>query len=387
MISNLLGKWKSAVGGGNVTSRHSISLNIKLAALVFSSKRADYYQFLADLMEGTKGTKSLMDIFRSDVDRYGESSRGVLSAHWARRFDHGGGDLAYTFDSTLPDEDVTVLSTLQREGGEKALESGLRDLATNNALLKKAKGIIVATMISSIFALLALAGFIVLMPAFIVPKTLASFSMLPPENYPPSAASLVAFSRFVENNWVFIMATVVGMIVLCIVSMSRLRGPVRRFFDKYLIIWGMHRDFQCIRFLSFLATMMRKDNPGSVLFKDAIDMQSLGASKWKRYHLDLMSDMLIKKGKVGPELFATGIMDKTMEWHMADLIEARGLEDALQHLRVRLEARVLTRITIQSRVLSSLIMAVSIFLSAYLMIWQSLAFDDLRKALIMFVSN
>ena len=64
-----------------------IPLFLRLDALRFRALRADYYEYLADLVEGTQGRKSLRDIFDDDAHRYGRRTvRGRLSRYWAAAY-------------------------------------------------------------------------------------------------------------------------------------------------------------------------------------------------------------------------------------------------------------------------------------------------------------
>ncbi|MGO4801196.1 hypothetical protein ACEN2T_18100 [Pseudomonas sp. W22_MBD1_FP4] len=369
-----------------VQTTSAVSLDTRIAAFIFRSKRADYYYYLADVIEGTRGKKSLLDIFLSDAKRYKTSARGKLSAHWATQFDRCGGSLSKTFQTTLPDEDVAALEALQDSGGETALESALRDLAANTELVSKAKAIVITTSAVAIACLAMLVLFVILMPAYIVPKLIAAFSMLPPEYYPASAVSFFSLADFVGDYWAFIVLFFAASIYGCAWSLSNVTGRSRRYLDKYGMAWGLYRDFQSIRFLSFLAAMIKRRGNESTVLLDAIEMQTVGASRWKRHHIDLMLQY-IKRGSIGPELFATGIMDQTMEWYIADLIEARGFEDALEFVRDRLKERVLKKITAQSVVMSWVVLMSSIVLSSWLMFWQMAVTEDMRKALQMFLAQ
>ena len=88
-----------------------IPLFLRLDALRFRALRADYYEYLADLVEGTQGRKSLRDIFDDDAHRYGRRTvRGRLSRYWAAAYLEAGGDLGVAWSGTLPAEECLVLS-------------------------------------------------------------------------------------------------------------------------------------------------------------------------------------------------------------------------------------------------------------------------------------
>lgn len=360
------------------------SLRLKLSTWVFSKNLGDYYLYLSDVLEGTQGKKSLLSVFQNDAIRHGTSARGILSAHWAQQFIEGG-KLSKTFYGTLPTEDVAVIATLQLSGDENALRHGLRDLAQNKALIKKARSMLVVTLGASVLALALVAASVMVVPFIIVPQLIENFSMLPPEYYPETAKSLIEFSTFIQNWWAAVAIGFVGVLLLCNWSFGNMTGTVRKYFDKYAIAWGVHRDFQGMRFLSHLASMINQGAASKGL-REAIEMQLLGSSKWKRHHIYKMIDM-IDSGNVGPEIFMTGMFSKDMEYTMIDLIESRGIEDSLIFVKTKLEDRALAKLSIQASILSWLLMMLSLGVAISLMFWQVGAMDALTDALSSYLSN
>lgn len=363
-----------------------MTVDAKIASMIFSGQQGDYYLFLADTIKGTRGRKSLTSIFVSDMERYGSSARGKLSAHWNKQYTNGGGSLVKTFGGTLPADDVSVLDTLLNTGGEKALENALRDLAENSQLLAKARGIVLAATLGAFVCLAMTAGMFIAMPMFTVPKIVDSFSMLPLSEYPASAMSLVNLADFVKSSWPIIVGGLLSLIVLVVWSLSYVTGNIRRFLDKYLFVWGLYRDFQSIKFLSTLAALVRQGDKSAVNLKLALEMQIAGASRWKKYHLNKIL-YYVSRGKVGPEIFTTGIMDQTMEWYIADLIQARGFSDALLFVKERLKDRVLKRITVQSLIFGWALILTSIAVAFWLLMWHMTALDDLRQAVWLYLSK
>ncbi len=385
-LNSVIERWKFKVSHWLRDSAITgMTVDAKIASFIFSRNRSDYYLFLADTISGTRGRKSLVDIFASDVERYGSSARGKLSLHWIKQFKSGGGSLQKTFAGTLPADDVAVLETLLQSGGEKALENALRDLAENSQLLSKARMIMFVTTLAAFVCLAMTIAMFIAMPSYTVPKIVQAFSMLPLSEYPQSAKSLVNLSEFLKNSSVTLVLAIACFIGLVTLSLSRVTGKPRHYFDKYGFVWGLYRDFQSIRFLSTLAALVRQSDNTAVNLKLALQMQLHGASRWKKYHLNRILSY-VGRGKVGPEIFTTGIMDQTMQWYISDLIESRGFSDALQFVKERLKVRVLKRITIQSITLAWVMMLSSLAVSAYLLAWHMAALDDLRRALQIYLS-
>lgn len=362
-----------------------MTFDAKIASIIFARKRGDYYMFLADTIAGTRGRKSLTQIFLSDVERYGSSARGKLSQHWIKQFKAGGGKLQKTFAGTLPADDVAVLDTLLENGGEKALENALRDLSENCELMAQARAIMFITTLAAFICLSMTLFMLIAMPSYTVPKIVEAFSLLPFSEYPEQARSLVHLAEFIKESSSTIVLSTFAVIALVWWSLSYVTGKPRHYLDKYFFAWGLYRDFQSIRFLSTLAALVRESDNTAVNLKLALEMQVAGASRWKKYHLQKII-AYVSRGKVGPEIFTTGIMDQTMQWYIADLIQSRGFSEALQYVKERLKTRVLRRITIQSSAFAWLLMLFSLGVSTYLLAWHMTAIDDLRRAVQMYLS-
>jgi hypothetical protein len=102
---------------------------VHLAATQFRAQRADYYDYLAEMIAMTSGAKTLLSIFEDDARRYrGLGARGVLSRHWTKQFPKSGGDLFTTWFGSLPTEDLVAVQAAQY-AGSGALTQTLRQLA------------------------------------------------------------------------------------------------------------------------------------------------------------------------------------------------------------------------------------------------------------------
>ncbi|MCO8166177.1 hypothetical protein NJC40_00065 [Pseudomonas sp. 21LCFQ02] len=356
-----------------------LDLRLRFDALLFSIfDRADYYRFLADMIEGTQGAKPLIRIFQDDAVRFAGVARGRLSARWARQFARGG-NLSRTFDQTLPAADIAVIATAQEQGDEDALQQSLRELAANTELQRKALSIVLGTMLASLFSLAALLAMILCTPGFMVPRLQSAFSLVPPENWPLIAARLFHFADVIDASWLLIVTLTVVVVSFCVWSLSNLTGPVRLLFDRYGLIWSMYRDFQSIRTLSSLATALNQKTAAKGL-REGLAMQIPGASRWKRYHLEQML-AYVDSGTDNSLIFTTGTLDRDTAWYLQDLIDSRGLEGALSAVKSRLETRVLKKLSLQSLVLSWVLILSVLAAATGLMLWIYAAIDALSSAL------
>jgi len=358
----------------------AVPLDVRVAALLFSKHRSEYYQYLSDLIEGSRGKKLMLAIFKDDAKRYSKTSRGTLSAHWAAIFDKEGGKLSRTFAGTLPSDEVMLLHMLQKRGGEGVFAEGLAELAENTALVQRAVSTLLGALMTAAFPIALLVGMLILIPLYTVPEIKSGFSMVPPSLYPPKAVQLFTLSDFISNNGFLLILGAMGLVALVIWSLSRLRGPVRKYFDKYLIIWGIYRDFQGIKFLSSLSLVLKNRNNETSRLKDAVEMQLSGSSPWKE---SMIRGMLknIADGKPVVDVFKVGMFDRDMEFTLEDLIASRGLNSALVYLRPKLEKRVMGRLKKRCNILSWSLIGMSALFGIYLMALHTLATNGLQQAM------
>ncbi|WP_122377650.1 hypothetical protein [Pseudomonas cannabina] len=357
----------------------------KLRSILFSSKRSDYYLYIADIIKSTKGQLNFKQIFINDAARYKGKSRGHLSAHWYQQFNSSGGNLKQTFSGTLPQEDVELLDALQRLGGLNALEGGFSDLAHNSGVVNKARTQLIATTFAAFAAMMVVVALVLIIPPFTVPTIRNSFSMIPDEDLPASARRLFGFSDFIDAYWFLIFSTAVGIMGLCYWSFSNMTGKMRIFFDKYGFAWSMYRDFQSLRFITSLGSMTKPRGNVTMGLLDAIKLQLRGASRWKRYHVNQMVAM-VQGGNASSDIFATGMVDVETYFYLDDLTRSRGFDDALQYVRTRIESRVLKRIQVQSQILSWVLMMTAISVSSYIMLWHYQVIEDLRMSMQMLLN-
>ncbi|EPG9766588.1 hypothetical protein M0K88_004849 [Escherichia coli] len=365
---------------GYVSNTDRLPWNIRIAAFMFSGKRSDYYLYLADLIDGTGGKKMLRQIFLDDAKRYPNTSRGKLSAHWAYSFDKHGGKLAKTFAGTLPDDEVMLLDLLQKKGGEGIFEDGLRQLSENTALVSQAVGMVLKAIRAFLFPVAIMLTVMIGVPSFSVPQIKSMFANLKPEQYPEKAKQLFAIADFISHNGVILGVSMILLIGAMIYSLPVLSGRLRLFFDKYLIIWAIHRDFEAIKFISGLTLILKSRKSESARLVEALEMMLAGANPWKARILQDMLDA-IHSGKTLTEVFKSGMFDKEMQHSLEDMIIARQLNGALEYLRPRLKDRVFKKLASRCNVAIAVAITFSVVLTTYVLVLHTLSITSLQQAM------
>jgi hypothetical protein len=336
---------------------HSLTDPVQNAAGKFRRKRADYYETLADRLENASGL-TLKDLFERDAARYSadregnpiKTPEGVLAAHWAARYVEVGGNLAMTFEGTLPPEDVALIR-VGEQAGAGALPSTLRDMARLTGMVARAKSTFLATTLVGFATLCVLVAALFSMPLYTVPMLRETFSALPLDQLPPRAQTMFGFSDAISANALVlvIFAAAAGWWVKW--SLTNLVGPWRTKLDQVLI-WRLYRDFQGAMFLAILSTIVKRRNNSSTQLPDGLAQLREGASPWMQWHIDQMSSNLSQVNSSQAEenstaianALNTGLIDQETFWYFLDVQDGAGIAVGLQKTGLRVEGPTLKKV-------------------------------------------
>lgn len=357
---------------------------LRLDALRFRAQRADYYEYLADVVEGTQGRKSLRDIFEDDASRYGpDTVRGRLCQHWAAAYLGAGGDLGVAWSDTLPHGECLLLSCVQEEGGD--LAAALRDLARAVRLASEAWSGLLSAAATGVIAAIVAFALLCAIPFFSVPRLQQVFQAVPAEDYAPLTRGLFALAGGLKQWLALWVVLILGAVMLALWSLANFTGDIRAVLDRWLL-WRLYRDFQAIRFLSLLAVLIRQHGAADTRLRHALSVQARDASPWLLAHLQAMLSR-IDGGASGAEIFGTGLLDAQTWWYMADLMDALGVEPGLARVRQRVEVRLLARVRRQALVLRWSLLIASLSTVLGITLWHYAVIDELRLALTNFYAS
>lgn len=353
-------------------------------ALRFRPQRADYYRYLADLIEGTQGRKNLRDIFDDDARRYGPNTvRGRLSRHWSMAYLEAGGDLGLAWSDTLPAAECLLLGCVQDEGGD--LVAALRDLARAVQLGGEAWLAVTTSAAAGVVAAGVAFALLCAIPFFSVPRLQQVFQMVPPEDYGRLTRGLFALARALQQWLLLWLVLSLGLAGLSVWSLPNLTGRGRAALDRWLL-WRLYRDFHAIRFLCLLAVLVRQHGAADTRLRRALSIQSRGAPPWMHAHL-LAMQMRIDAGAAVSDVFDTGLLDRETGWYMADMLDALGLESGLARVRERVEQRLLARVRRQAATLRWSMLMSSLATVLGITFWHYGVIDELRQSLTNFYAS
>lgn len=351
----------------------------------FQRYRADYYEYLADLIDSLQGRKTLRDMFDDDAHRHGAGTlRGRLARRWSRLYQESGGDLAAAWAGTMPDDERQLIAIAQRAGGD-ALASALRDLAATVRLVAQARDTLVATCAAGAVALAVAIGLLCAVPLFTVPRLQQVFQALPPDYHGGLTRGLYGLAEALRRWLAFWAVLLAGGAALAAWSMPAFTGPWRARLDS-LLPWRLYRDFHAIRFLAMLAVLLRQRGNIDTRLRQALAALAWHARPWLAWHIGEMLGR-VERGIVGADTFDTGLLDSETRWFMADVIAARGVEAGVAQARARIASRSLARVRRQALALRwvALLGAVSAVLG--LALWHYGVIDELRRALTNFYAS
>lgn len=359
--------------------------SLVFAAWRFKAKRADFYDYLADLIAVTGGAKTLLQIFQDDACRYqSRSDRGVLSAHWAARFPQAGGDLFATLFGTLPIEDLLAIQAAQYAGAG-ALVQTLRQLSGVVRTMDRARQAFMQTILTGALSLLVAFGSVMLIPFFTSHQLANAFSSLPSEYYGPMALSLFKTGDVLSRIWLLFLLVLTGVFWFFAWSLPNLTGPIRDRLDRFGI-WRLYRVVQSIRFLSLLAILLKPRGNIGARLREALQVQQVGTTPWMNSHIAMMMDR-IDAGFSAIDALDTGLVDDQTWWYFIDMVGTLGLDAGLQRTADRVSEHTVKRLTGQALILRWCMLFLSVAIVLGIAFWHFRVFEELRQGLSLYYAN
>ncbi|ALM83754.1 hypothetical protein [Bordetella sp. N] len=352
---------------------------LKLDAAAFARHRAAYYEYLADLLDGLQGRKTLHDIFDDDARRHGrQTARGRLARHWSSAYERCAGDAAEAWAGTLPAGELALLRVAQDAGGS-ALAETLRELARAVTLIEQARGILLASCTVGVAALLVallLAGSV---PLWTVPRLQTVFQTVPREWQGGWTRALFGAAEWLRVGLPLSVAAAVAGLWGFLAALPRQTGRLRDWLDRRPV-WRLYRDFHCVRFLALLAVLLRQRGNVDTRLREALFMLGREAPPWFAAHIAAMIAR-IDAGLVGGDTFDTGLIDAETNGYLADMMAAHGVEGGIARTRQRLDIRFLPRLRTQATVLRWCLLICGLATVLGLAFWHYAVINEMRHAL------
>lgn len=372
-------------GLGHTGARWLHSVRSFLDRSRFRRARADYYDYLASLLGGLDGGRTLKDVFLQDSLRYGTTSlRGRLSRSWLDSYQRAGGDLYATWEIHIPHSELVLIRAAQSQGNQ-ALVTTLSELSGVLTLMQSAGRILNGTLWPAAMAIVVATSVSLAVPWFTLPRLISTFDGVPTEYYGTLTVRLVRFSAYIEAYHPVILIGLAFTIWLVMASLPKASGPIRRVLDRFLW-WKVYRNISALRFLAFLGISLGNDGFGSVQLRSALLRLRTGAPGWLCGHIDQMLARLAR-GVAGPQTFDTGLFTREQYWFLCDMILARGLAIGLTLARDRIEREILVVVARQASVMRWLTLLACVAYVLGLVLWHYAVIDELRRALTFYLAS
>ncbi len=355
------------------------------AARSFKAQRADFYDYLADLIAATGGAKTLQQIFQDDTQRYAVGSvRGVLSAHWAAKFPQTGGDLFATWFGTLPTEDLVAIQAAQYAGAG-ALVQTLHQLASVVRVTDRARRAFMQTVLTGLMSLLVAIGSVLLIPFFTANQLARAFSSLPAEYYGPLAQSFFDTASILSRTWWLFLLLIGAAVWACFWSLPHFVGRLRHRLDQWAL-WRLYRIVQSVRFLSLLAILLRPRGNVGARLREALLVLHVGSNPWLGRHIDQMVER-IDAGFSVTESLDTGLIEEQVWWYFTDMVATMGLDVGLQRTALRVSQHTVKKLLSQAWMVRWCLLLLSIAIVLGIAFWHFKVFEELRQGLSLYYAG
>jgi len=345
----------------------ALAWRLRLAARRFRSERADYYLWLASLLEASRGRTTLLMVFERDAERFAGTPRGQLADGWADRFSRTS-SLSQAWEGSLPRHEITIVRVAQ-EGGGDALLQALRDMARMARLAdqvaRESLGTLLAGLVGSAVAL----AMLMLFPLHASERLAHLYGFIPLDHWGPRGQALMAHAAAVRSWGAWALAALVACVAAIAWSVDHLTGRVRDWLDARVLLYRVLRDLRGALFMATLATLTRKR--GNLMFTLRSSLATFAGavdSPWLRWRIEQIMDRMDRDGG-SAESFDTPLLSREVFWFLRDTQEARGVaegfEEAGRHVEQTVLAMVLQRLMLARWLLLGLSVVAVLFMAGW----------------------
>lgn len=353
----------------------------------FRRQRADYYEYLAEMLEASKGEIKILQLFERDAERFPNDARGVLCTYWAQRYAENGSNLADTFDDTLPEDEVAIVRIAQ-DAGDGALLAALKDLARVARLGDRVSSSVKAVLAAGVIGLALAAMVLTIFPVFAVFKMQDLFGMVPVEHWGPIAKSFVAHAERVKSYGLYAVAMCVGLALWISWTVTNVIGPTRDWLDNRVVLYRTYRDIKGALFLAMMATLTRRRGNTMFTLRQSIETFVLSArSPWLKWRVQEIVDRIDATGGTDSEVFNTNLLSASMFYYLRDLQEARGFAEGFEATGKYVESKVVANVVTRMLIYRCLLLLVGVAAVIGVIGWQFAVIYEMNSTMQLYMST
>lgn len=360
-------------------------LVVALAAMSFRAYRADYYQYLSEMMNPKLGKKTLLSVFEDDALRYfNKGARGVLSKHWLERYPQCSGDLYSTFLGSLPKDDLSAIRVAQLAGAA-TLTRVLSRLSNCIELTERSRKEFLQTVLVGLIAVLVALLSIMTIPFFSYERLLNAFASLPPAYYGEATRKFFSFAMFLQGGW-FLLVCAIG-IALALLKWSFVNyvGVGRQHLDNWGF-WRLYRNMHAMRFLALLAVHLDPHSGHHIRLKYALNALQDTNNRWLEAHIQKMLDRL-DRGWDSLSALDTGLLETQTWWYLSDLVNTLGIDCAIAQTADRLQRESIIHFKRDALLMRWGLLLCALFMLLTLAWWHFQVIEELRQGMALFFAS
>jgi type II secretory pathway component PulF len=361
-------------------SDNAIAFTIRRAAARFKGSRADYYHYLALMLESTKGGTKISTIFDNDAQRYEGKPRGALSAYWSQTYQSKGANLADAWQGTLPDDEVTIIRVAQT-ASDGALIPALHDISRIAKLSDRVKTEVVWTLSAGIVGITVALLMLTVFPVYSAGLLQERYAFLPLSEWGPLGKSLLAHAERVKSYGIYVVLFIVALLSGFSWSINNLIGPVRDWLDTHVVVYRTIRDIKGAMFLATMSTLTRKR--GNVMYTATASLSTLvqsARSPWLKWRVQEILDRIEHSGMRGSEAFKTKILSNEMYYFLNDTQAAIGYSEGFDETGKYVENKILGNIIKSMSIFRWVLLLTAVFAVAGMMGWQLSVVFEMGRA-------
>lgn len=368
-------------------AKTNIPRSVKTAASRFYKLRAEYYRYLASMLESSKGNTKLSTLFERDAQRYEGKPRGVLTSHWSIAYLNNGGNLAETWQGTLPDDEVAIIRVAQ-DAGDGALLAALNDVSRVAMLSDRVKKEMIGTLMAAMIGVSVALVMITVFPVFSSSKLREIYSFIPLDEWGPHGKSFNLHADRVKSYGLYGVILVVLIAVFFNWTVNNLTGSIRDWLDRKVAIYRTIRDIKGALFLATMSTLTHKR--GNVMYTLGASLSTLAQSArspWLKWRVEEIVLRIESSGAIGSEAFQTNLLSEEMFFYLRDIQEARGFSEGFDETGKYVENTILDSIIKRMTIYRWILLLSGVACVVSVMAWQFSVIYEMKGVMMNYYSS
>lgn len=320
----------------------------RLNKLLFTSKvRMRVFSKLSRyLSNGVPVTFALTELYKftSDDGRRKDNPDAFVLHKWLISV-RNGNTLSEAMNGWIPSDELSIISAGEMSGN---VHNALDDIIYMNETKKKIKGAL-AGIIYPVVLILTTCLYLHIFGTQVVP---AFSGILPVDKWEGSGRTMFYLSVFVQNYLVITLLSIMMLVFVILVTLSRWTGKCRLFVDRF-IPWSIYKSIIGSGFLLSLASLINAGIP----IPEALRIMIKTANPWYKEKLVAVRYCLLNGEKnLGDALNRTGYLfpSKQMIMDLRSYSALGGFDEMLSKLSVQWQDESVAYITKQMAVLKNI---------------------------------